>query len=345
MSREDKKTSQGSGATTLATVVRVIGQVLDKRGLEGDAIITRAGIDSSVLDRPGERVSRAAMKRLWPLAVEATGDPAFGLLMAEHFNPATSHTLGLAWLASATLREALTRLARYQAIITAGVPFTLTETERALQMEIGRRGDVNDLADEAIDAYFAITVRLSRMVARADLRALSVSLVRADPGRHAAYKEALGIIPTFSAELNLITFRLEDVDAPLVGADPLVATQLDRMSEQYLAEVLTQQVSASVRDILEHLLPTGRPTVEQVARIMNRSAKKLQRALLAEGARFSDLLEQTRTALALRYVRDPQLRLSEVAQILGFSDQSSFNRAFRRWSGYAPGELRRQGVS
>jgi len=342
MSREDKKTSQRSGATTLATVVRVIGQVLDKRGLDGDAIITRAGIDPSVLDRPGERVSRAAMKRLWPLAVEATGDPAFGLLTAEHFNPAASHTLGLAWLASTTLREALTRLTRYQAVVAAGVPFTLTENEQSLQMEIGRHGDESDLSDEAIEAYFAITVRLSRMIARADLRALEVSLMRADPGRHAAYKEALGVIPTFSAERNLIKFRLEDVDAPLVGADRLVATQLDRMSEQYLAEVLTQRVSASVRDILEHLLPTGRPTVEQVARIMNRSAKTLQRALLAEGASFSELLEQTRTALALRYVRDPQLRLSEVAQILGFADQSSFNRAFRRWTGHAPGEMRRR---
>ncbi len=329
--------------TTLASVVRSIGQILAERGLDAEAIIANAGIDPGTLGRPGNRVPRAAMRRLWALAVETSGDPAFGLLIADHYNPAASHGLGLAWLASSNLREALGRLVRYQAIITAGVPFDLLESEHVLWLEIGRRGDDSDLADEAIEAYFAITVRMSRMIARADLRAFEVRLMRSDPGRNAAYKAAFGVIPRFAAGRNLLGFRIGDVDAPLAGADPLVAAALDRMAEEYLASLRTGRLSANVRGLMERLMPTGRPTVEQVARLLNRSPKALQRALVAEGSSFSGLLDQTRIALALRYVRNPDLPLSDVAQYLGFSDQSSFNRAFRRWTGYAPGEMRRRG--
>ena len=97
---------------------------------------------------------------------------------------------------------------------------------------------------------------------------------------------------------------------------------------------------ANVRGLLERLMPTGRPTGQQIARLLNRSPKALQRALLAEGSSFSGLLEQTRIGLALRCVRDPDLPLSDVAQYLGFSDQSSFNRAFRRWTDATPRQYR-----
>ena len=112
--------------------------------------------------------------------------------------------------------------------------------------------------------------------------------------------------------------RSQDADTPLPGADPELANELDRLSERYLAELETRRMSATIREILEELLPTGAPTLEQVSRVLKRSPKSIQRRLLAEGVTFRDLQEQTRKSLALRYIRDPDIALSRIAQMLGF---------------------------
>ena len=87
-------------------------------------------------------------------------------------------------------------------------------------------------------------------------------------------------------------------------------------------------------------MPSGRPTLVAVSRLMNRGEKTVQRGLESEGTSFHQVLEQTRLSLAMKYVRDERLSLSHIAQLLGFSDQSNFTRAFKRWTQYSPGSYR-----
>ncbi|MBZ0119629.1 MAG: helix-turn-helix transcriptional regulator [Sandaracinaceae bacterium] len=70
------------------------------------------------------------------------------------------------------------------------------------------------------------------------------------------------------------------------------------------------------------------------------SARTLQRTLRDEGSSFAALLDQARAATARAYLRDPALSLAEIAWLLGFSDQSTFSRAFKRWTGATPGAFR-----
>ena len=154
----------------------------------------------------------------------------------------------------------------------------------------------------------------------------------------------LGVDPVFGSDHDAFQISSEDALAPLPGADAELAAELDRLSERYLAVLETGRMSASVREILEELLPTGNPTLENVARVMQRNPKQIQRKLAAEGHSFRELHEQTRKAMALRFVRDPEVSLSRIAQMLGFSDQSNFNRAFRRWAGTSPGSFRKSAV-
>ena len=70
------------------------------------------------------------------------------------------------------------------------------------------------------------------------------------------------------------------------------------------------------------------------------SLRSLQRHLADEGCRFDALLNECRQNLALLHLRDPQCSLAEVSHLLGFADTSSFNRAFKRWTGMTPGQFR-----
>lgn len=111
------------------------------------------------------------------------------------------------------------------------------------------------------------------------------------------------------------------------------------MAERYIAGLQTQPVAANVRDMLVRLLPTGEVDQETVARRLNRSLSTLQRQLQAEGLSYRKLIDQTRHNLARAYLGDKRFSQAEIAYLLGFSDQSSFSRAYRRWTGKSPGRM------
>ena len=99
-------------------------------------------------------------------------------------------------------------------------------------------------------------------------------------------------------------------------------------------------MGARVRTVLTQRLQHSHPTQEQVAEILNVSARTLQRKLGDSGTTFSRIVDETRHAQALAHFSRPQMSVNEVTHLLGFSCSSSFTRAFRRWTGLSPSEWR-----
>ena len=327
-------------ATTLSTLAKALVQTIDEQGLDTADLIQRSGIDPVALESPGGRVPMSAMTRLWQLAVEETGDETLGLSAARRIQPASNHALGLAWLVSSTLREALERLVRFHRVLSTGMSMRLEPKTDTLELLLqpGEHGEM--VAKEAIEAFFSIVVVKCRMVMGREFHPAAVCLMRPQPLCEDPYRDALGVMPRFLEDRNAISFSNDELDEPLPAGDPELASELDTISERYLTSMDPKAVTAGVRDILEDIMPSGRPTLAAVSRLMNRSTKTVQRGLNAERTSFHQILEQTRLSLALRYVRDESLSLSHVAQLLGFSDQSNFTRAFKRWTRQSPGNYR-----
>ena len=99
-------------------------------------------------------------------------------------------------------------------------------------------------------------------------------------------------------------------------------------------------MAGAVRDCLLGLLPAGEATQQRVADQLHRSTSTLQRQLRAENTSFREILDKTREFLAIEYMRDGKYSLAEVAFLVGYSDQSNFSRAFRRWTGSSPNDRR-----
>ena len=95
-----------------------------------------------------------------------------------------------------------------------------------------------------------------------------------------------------------------------------------------------------MRTVLTQRLRHGEPTQEEVAEILNVSARTLQRKLGDSGTTFREIVDETRHAQALAHFSMPQMSVTEVTHLLGFSCSSSFTRAFRRWTGLSPSEWR-----
>lgn len=331
MSREAR-----GAPSTIASWTAALLRAVAAQGIDGPALARAAGIDAAALDDPGARVPRAALTRLWRLAVEATGDPAFGLTASRFVTQTTFHALGYAVLASATLKEAFERIVRYRRLIGDVVDLRLEEAGDRYRFVI----DVSKppgVPDEAVDAFAWTCVRQARLIAgRPDLDPLAVRLRRPAPPAPDVFTRAFRVPVHFAAAENALEYARADCDARVPSANAELARQNDAVAVAYLTRLDRTRAANRVQQALLEALPNGTPSKRAIARALGMSERSLQRQLAAEGTSFSDLLADARTSLARSYLEEGRLSVTEIAFMLGFADTSTFSRAFKRWTGKAP---------
>lgn len=322
-------------ATSLASFIKALRRTLDASGVDSPALFRAAGLDPQRLDDPEARFPVRGTATLWRLAREATGDPAIGLAVAEEVNQTTFHALGYSLLASASLRDAFERIVRYSRIVSdaAVVEFESQGGHDCLRI---RPSPGTPPADEAIDAIVAVYVRFGRMVLGRGFSPLRVRLARPQPPRTEAFERVLRAPIEYGAGVNELWFEPLALRRPLDGANPVLARLNEQILVDYLAQHDRRAFAARVRAAVVERLPQGEPVAAEVAQALNLSLRSLQRRLSDEGTSFDALLTQTRRELAQSYLAERRYSVSQITYLLGFSDTSSFTRAFKRWTGQAP---------
>jgi AraC-like DNA-binding protein len=154
-------------------------------------------------------------------------------------------------------------------------------------------------------------------------------------------KELLACPVRFNAEATRLTLRGSILDCPLRAPNPGLFDYLGRHAAELQRRVQSAAtVSARVRELVAAHVREGEPAQASVARRLGMSERTLQRRLNDEGVAFATLVEEVRAELARLYLGDPKLAVFEVAFLLGYSEPSAFNRAFRRWTGMSPSQFR-----
>ncbi|MDJ0906130.1 MAG: AraC family transcriptional regulator [Woeseiaceae bacterium] len=329
--------------TTIASVARLVGETLQiDYDVDPETIFADLQIDTDKFHKPGERIAFSKMTELWKRGADVTGDPEFGLRVGRRLVPGDFFVLGHAWLASDSLHDAFQRLCRYFNVLTT----------------LGHHMDVRDLGDRyalvedganrlvnpeqvAKDAFFAALLRMCDFVTATPVRPLGVALPQAADASSIDYTAVFSCPVSFGATPESWEFDKKTLDAPLTGAIPEVADAIDRIADNYTASLDEGAIAHEVRQMIVQLLPSGKVDQESIASKLNRSRSTLQRQLHGEGTSYRDILESTRQVLSERYLRDGDYSQAEVAFMVGFSDQSNFARAFKRWTGMSPGEFQK----
>jgi AraC-like DNA-binding protein len=159
------------------------------------------------------------------------------------------------------------------------------------------------------------------------------------------YARSLRAPITFGAEFNEITFPARLLSLPIPSADGTLFEMLKRVADDRLARFRRRtdaQILNAVRARLDEQIRLGRTSLREMATALGISQRTLQRKLTDAGATFGGLVDEVRREQAIRYVSDGSLSLTEVAFLLGYSDQSAFNHAFRKWFDAAPSVWRRE---
>lgn len=326
-----------------AAILSTFPVLVQARGIDFARLMDDVGLPRDALDDPANELPLRSVAHLMELAAERHANPSFGLEFAESFPPGASGLVGYATLHAGTIGQGLEAMARYAALICHPNPIRIREEGGATALSWSFPTDRTVCGVQFTSFINAILVlRLKRMVGRS-WTPLAVEVDHSTIPCPRRLRRIFGSRITFNARENTILIDRATMQQATRGADPQLYRILQEIGETKLQELGERPdlVSQTARAITE-TLSTHPPLLEHIAERMGTTPRTLQNRLAQHGTTFERVLRDTRRRLAERYLRETDLLLTEIAYLLGFSEQSAFTRAARTWFGRPPRQLRKE---
>ena len=323
--------------THLLSPADILWNILKDYGYDAESIFQEEGIDREMILKPGVRITQARVDSLWSKVNELIDDPCFGLRGAKFWHPSHLHALGYAWLASGTLREALNRAGRYAHIIGEDREHRLEDTAKGLTATLSHSLKL----PAHMDLSMSILMSACRLNYGEDLNPVDVHFIHSKPACAEEYYSYFNAPVKFHADNDCITLPADAVDRRLPIGNPQLAKLSDQYIISYLAELDKNNIVQRVKGAILDMLPSGGVSGEKVTQRLNMSTRSLQRKLQSAHTTFGTLLDEVRQEIAEHYIHDSTVSLTEIAFVLGYSEYSSFWRAYKRWTKTSPSEIRK----
>lgn len=326
-------------SSTLTSWALLIWTALKDQGYDPLPLFKAAGADPSKLGDGQARYDQACMDKLWAGAVKLTGDPDIGVRVGNYWSPTTFHALGFSWLASAHLIDGLNRAVRYAKVINNSLTVELVPmgANYFFIIDTLRAREVHPVA---VDAGLSASVKMCRSLLGETFSPVELSL-RRDYRAPGCLESYAGCGANYGQDYNGVLLNMQMAQMELPSGNAELALLNDNAAALYLQKISKEDVVGQVQRMLTKLLPTGSVTEVAVADSLNLNLRTMQRKLNERGKTFRDVLNKTREDLALNYIRNSKLSLTEIAYLLGFADQANFTRAFKRWTGSSPSDFRK----
>ncbi len=326
--------------TLLASMVDLLRRILEMYGLDAVGIARQAGVDLAAIPDPGQRLESDRLDAILEVVIPLIQDPAFGLQVARCWHPSHIGVLGHAWITSSTLRSGLERVARYYRLVGERVGVEVEETRDGIKVRF--HGNRKDPALSAVitDIAMALLLDMCRLNAGAALRPIRVSLQREGLAPPSPYERFFGCPVEYLAQENAFVLAAEDTDRLLPSSNRQLAVMFDRMLNEEIVRLDKSDVVARCKAALLENMVSGEISEEDTAQRLHMSARTLQRKLAQAGTTYVQLVDDTRRDIALHYINDSRLSITDITFLLGFSYPSAFTRAYKRWTGKTPTDSR-----
>lgn len=308
----------------------------DAAGSPVDDLLAGVGVGRGDLVNPEVRLPLSEVLGLWDRIRDRVGNPTLQLEAPSHLPVGAYKVIEYLIDASPTVGEAIGRFARFFCLIADHVRIFVESGEGERRMGI-TMAHGEPAPPIFVDYTFAALTTRIRVRTCPGLAVRCVEFRQAAPPDTSAYESLFRAPVSFGCDGDWLCFSDDEWVAPTERGDEALARLMEEHA-QILAERLPGPQMGIVSDVRQAILEAlpRNPGADEVARTLHISTRTLQRRLAGAGASFSQVSDGVRSELAKEYLSDLDVRISEVAFLLGFSEQSSFHRAFRRWTGKAP---------
>ncbi|MFP4846470.1 helix-turn-helix domain-containing protein [Winogradskyella sp. PE311] len=269
-------------------------------------------------------------------------ESGFEIRVGKNMLPEDYGTLGLSWKTSLKARDVFERTIRFNILITDVSGFQVENKEDLTIVSINRPtirlGHVLSNV-----ATLTVCVKMIREITQKEINPTKVTFVHNESEYNSNYSKFFNCEVNFSDKTNSIHFLNKDLDIPTAKADKSIsAFLLERLEEE--KKGIEKQANHLVSDIsllIKDALSSGIPSIQSISQLLAMSNRTLTRRLSKSGITFRDIIKTTQLKLAKKLLLDPTKSIGEIAFLTGFSEQSAFNRAFKKWTNQTPSEFRK----
>jgi AraC-like DNA-binding protein len=330
-------------ATVANFAARGILSVSASRGVDVATLIRESGLDERLLDEPGTRLALDSVIHLWESARRSTGDEAFPLHVAEFLPFGAYKTYDLYLATAPTVGEALVKAAKYNGFVNDAFRPTLQQRRGHMLIEYTNCVDPHVNPPEYIEFIFACFLLRFRTTTGVDFRPKEIHFRHAPPRDLSEHYRIFGAPVLFRQPATRAIVEPSVLRIPQLSADAPTCELLEHHIRTTLNRPgVFDDLTVALRRSVNSLLAGDRVSLSAVAREQRLSRRGLQRQLAARGTSFREVYRALRYELAMTLLSRRDMTMNDVADALGFSELSSFSRAFKKWTGMSPQAYRRK---
>lgn len=336
-----------SELTDAVIVLRMIYQAMQQAGVDAEAVLTRLGMAASQLDDAGLRTPHTGHQLFWQAVQDVTGDPDCGLHLAAHVPVFRGQVLEYLFLSSPTFGDGLKRAQKYQRLLSDAVDSRLELTPAACYLAFGTSGGHGGghgagVPRHTVDCVAMGMIRFFAHITEGAFRATRVDFVHKGGASADEYARVFGCPVHFGQAENRVYFDRLVLARPSPHAEPELLRLHEQVASERVAELERRDLVAEVRRIIGESLEDGEVSLEQVAARLGIKPRALRTRLAEAGTSFNQVLADYRSRLARRLLARTDETIDQIVYLTGFSEPSTFYRAFKRWVGETPVEYRKR---
>lgn len=317
-------------------ILRDIIYGISAKGADFTKVCEEVGIDPAQLKDAEQWAAYKPAAEIWDVAIRHTGDELIGLHLGEALSPTILGMLGYLMQSSKTLLEAFAMLSKYNILYSTMMKFHFTEhaNEVSIHYEPALRwqNEYYESARQSVEISMSGLLVLFKKLSGKSVFPIQVELAY-PPRKKSEYVRIFQSAIRFNADQNRLIFRKDDLLQDIVSHDKSFFTFFNATLEHKLQQLTRLEKTAEqLSRIIMRDFKGKVPPVEIAASELNMTVRSLQRKLKDENTTYRDVTQKIRRDLAASLMANSKFRPSEVAEILGYSDLSSFSKAFKKWS-------------
>lgn len=331
-----------SPSMILASATTGVVDLIERMHGDPDRILGRTSIKPEDLDSPYNELMLSDFCTLFEEAAVQTGNEKFGLLFGESFKPRQLGAIGYAAVSSPTLAAAIRSMEVYFPAHQGQSSFGLIQDSDVFWLSYRILDPRVESRRQDAELSMGMFLNVFREALGDDWSPLEVRFEHDMPDNPHTHERVFGAPVRFGRRTNAFAFRRKDLDARMPGQDPYLYSVIEPfLKSRCEISRNPEDFATTVRNQIKMNLGDIPPTITEIARVFGVPDQSFQRELRKHGVTFQQLVNAARKELAIHYLDESDLPLTEVAHNLGYSELSAFSRAFRGWTGMSPQRYRR----
>ncbi len=323
---------------TSAISIILLIRFLESYGFDYRKIAYECGISINQFNNPEPSISLDSFIKLWDLAVKVSGDEALALHLRQ--NTAINHFVVLIAINSSTIAEGISNYIKYEKLICEANEMHLIEDDEFYHLTFVNMSPPHEC--RYIPEYtFCTAINYARELTGREPRFYEVWFKHNETSYIDEYKRIFKCRVLFNQIENKIIFTKEQLDCPLAKPDRYIQSIMKKHAETIKHSMIDKEYyECKVKNYIIRNLSSGKVDNLTISNALNMDRTTLHRYLKKEGSSFSKILRDVRKEYAHQYLKQ-DLNGNQIAYLLGFSESSAFQRAFKSWFGKNPGEYKK----